>query len=193
MPVHIYYQHIQRNLISIKIINQVTELFIRIQPIARPPIAKRIAGRQRHLTCKESVVFQSLLVIMPVSHEIPVLSSIGGTFFRPLPVRIVIEQKSLRIINKRPAIGSQQTIFQFQLFPFLGISYPGLSLRFTIHSVQSAVSTFQISFLLHSGLPSEWKCPFHRFNHQIISGKPTTVFFITHPHLRSRYFNPRPF
>ena len=175
-----------------KIINQITELFVRIQPITRPPIAKCVTGRQRHLTSKKSIVFQSLLIVMSVSHEVPVLPFISGAFLSPVPVRIIIKQKSAGIVNERPTISCQQAVFQFQFIPFLRIRHPSLSLCITVHPIKSAICAFQIAFLLHSRLPGEGECPLYSFDYQIIVRKPPTVFFITHFHLGGGYFNPCP-
>ena len=175
-----------------KIIDQITELFIRIQPITRPPIAKCVTGRQRHLASKKSIVFQGLFIVMPVSHEVPVLPFISGAFLSPVPVRIIIKQKSVGIVNERPAIGCQQAVFQFQFIPFLRIRHPSLSLCIAVHPIKSAICAFQIAFLLHSGLPGEGECSLYSFDYQIIVRKPPTVFFITHFHLGGGYFNPCP-
>ena len=155
MPVHIYYQYIQRNLIRMEIINQITEFLIRVQPIARPPVTERIAGWQRHFSGKKSIIFQSCFIIMSISHEVPVLPAISRTLFHPIPILIIIKQKSLRIIDESPAVRSQQTIFQFQFFTLLCISHPSLCLRITIHTIQCTISTFQVTLLLHTGFPGK--------------------------------------
>ena len=49
MPVHVDHKHVERNVILMEVVHELTKLVIRIAPIARPPVAEGITRWQRHL------------------------------------------------------------------------------------------------------------------------------------------------
>ena len=113
VPVHVDDEDVERDVVLAKPPHQITEVLVGVAPVAAPPIAKGIARRHRHTASEARIALQGSLVVVAVTHEVPVLSTLGSRpFLHPVPVRIAIEEEALRIIHQRPAVGREQTVLQ---------------------------------------------------------------------------------
>ena len=131
VPVHVDDQYIQRDIIALEVVHQLAQVVVRVGPVARPPVAEGVAGRQRHLSGKEGEIFQCGFVVVPVAHEVPVLALLSVARLYPRPVGVV-EQEVARIVNQRPSVLCQQPVGHFHFLPVAHIA---------IHAVQGAEGT----------------------------------------------------
>ena len=151
VPVHIDHQHIERYVVLLEPRHDIAHLVVGVGPVARPPVAEYKTGRQGHLPGKEGKIFQGRLIVGPIGHEIPILNR---PVFIPLfdPGKIaVVKQEALRIVDQRPAVAREYTVFQLQLMPGL----VALNKCRAVHTVERAGRALQIALLLHTGIPSE--------------------------------------
>ena len=56
MPVHIYDEHVERNVVVVHLRDEVAQLVVAVRPVARPPVAEGVARRQWHLARKLGIV-----------------------------------------------------------------------------------------------------------------------------------------
>ena len=107
MPVHIDDQHIERKIKALEIAHQIAEILIAITPITTPPISKRVAWWEGHLSCELGVGIKCTFVIMTISHKVPVLSALSTLALSyPIPVFSSIKEQALTIVNQCPSISS---------------------------------------------------------------------------------------
>ena len=172
MPVHVDDKYIDGDVVLVEFFHQVAEFLVAIGPVARPPVAEGIAWRQRHLASEDGEVFQSLLVVVAVAHEVPVLVVKAFAFHHPRPIAVV-EEVALRVVDERPAVGGQETVFNGHLFVRRATK------DFSIVAVQGAIGAFQIVLLHHARLPCEtWHNAFQRTDAQVVGSESPAAFLV---------------
>ena len=187
VPVHVDHQHVERDVVGAEILHQRAQLLVRIGPIAAPPIPEGVARRQGHLACKEREVAQGGFVVVSVGEEIPVLSAVVGALFDPFPLLVAVEEEVVRIVDERPAVGGQQSVldghFRTTLVVDVGVA---------VVSVQRAVGSFEVAFLLHARFPDEGHGGSLRGAHREVRGRERTgILPVAQDHLRRGDFDPR--
>src|SRR5579862_2561228 len=113
MPVDVDDQHVERNVMRLELLQQLSEFLIAVRPVARPPGAESESWWQRDLACDPSEIMQGGFVIVPVAEEIPVLPFAGGTQHHPWPRALLtrakaevgrIEERARAVVDECPAV-----------------------------------------------------------------------------------------
>ena len=147
MPVHIYDEHVERNVVVVHLRDEVAQLVVAVRPVARPPVAEGVARRQWHLARKLGIVAQCLLVVVSVGEEIPVLClSLVRSVVHPLPVGVV-EHISVRVVDECPSVAREESVFERHLVR--------VEIRVAIVAVECAVGALQVSIVLQTRMPAE--------------------------------------
>ena len=147
MPVHIYDEHVERNVVVVHLRDEVAQLVVAVCPVARPPVAEGIARRQWHLARKLGIVAQRLLVVVSVGEEIPVLRlALVRAVGNPLPVGVV-EHISVGVVDERPSVAREESVFERHLVR--------VEIRVAVVSVERAVGALQVSVVLQARMPAE--------------------------------------
>ena len=154
MPVHVDDEYIKRNVICVELVNQCAHFPVGVCPVAAPPVSESETWGQRHLAGKDSEILERGLVIVAVSHEIPVLAFLVLPFLHPCPFGI-IEKEVLRFINQGPSVTCEDTILELSGLALLHVLYPCLGLVVSVKSVKSTESTLEVLLLLNARLPCE--------------------------------------
>ena len=147
VPVHVHHKYVHRDAVRVHLADELTQFVVAIAPVARPPVAERIAGWQRFFACKDRKVVQSLLVVVAISEEIHVLClAFVGAMCHPLPVAVV-EYVALRVVYECPSASRQQSVFYRHL--------ASIATRVAVITVECAVGSLQIGArcILLSGMP----------------------------------------
>ena len=147
MPVHIYDEHVERNVVVVHLCDEVAQLVVAIRPVARPPVAEGVARRQWHLARKLGIVAQCLLVVVAVGEEIPVLClALVRAVGNPLPVGVV-EHISVGVVDECPSVAREESVFERHLVR--------VEVRVAIVAVECAVGSLQVGIVFQSRMPAE--------------------------------------
>jgi len=147
VPVHVYDEHVERNVVVVHLCDEVAQFVVAIRPVARPPVAEGVARRQRHLARKLGIVAQCLLVVVAVGEEIPVLClSLVRSVAHPLPVGVV-EHISVGVVDECPSVAREESVFEWHLVR--------VEIRVAIVAVECAVGALQVSIVLQTRMPAE--------------------------------------
>ena len=147
MPVHIYDEHVERNVVVVHLRDEVAQLVVAVCPVARPPVAEGVARWQWHLARKLGIVAQRLLVVVSVGEEIPVLRlALVRAVGNPLPVGVV-EHISVGVVDERPSVAREESVFERH--------FVRVEIRVAVVSVERAVGALQVSVVLQARMPAE--------------------------------------
>jgi hypothetical protein len=120
VPVHVNDQHVERRIVLAEAAHQFVELLVAIVPVARPPCAEGEARRKRDAADDMHEVSESLVVILSVAKEVPVLPLASGPLHGPRPRAFLafleteirrIEEGARRVVHQRPASTRDQSRF----------------------------------------------------------------------------------
>ena len=103
VPVHIDNEHVKRNVVCVELVNQCPHFLVGICPVAAPPVSESESWRERHLAGKYSEVLKSRLVVVAVSHKVPVLTLLVLSLLHPGPLGI-IEEITVGFVDQSPAV-----------------------------------------------------------------------------------------
>ena len=190
MPVHVDNHYVERYLIGLEVVNELAEFLVGVEPVARPPVAERVARGKRNFSGKEGVILQGFLVIMAVSHEIPVLAAVLRAFLYPFPVLVAVEQEAFGVINESPAVGGQESVLERQLFAGFGFFHISLHLRVAVHAVKRAERSLEVAGLFLTRYPRELERSFRRGNLEVVGSERAAALAIAHFHFRGAYLEP---
>ena len=162
VPVHIKYHHIHRNVEVLYIVHNLHKLIRGITLVFAVPIAQHIEWWHRLTTGHLDVIAQSLLVLMTITHEVPVDGLLVNGLSHPVDtIHLLVEHKRVRaiattgqwrLIDNTPTGTRQQTILQF------------LALVIANLSVESTGGSLQVQRIVLTWIPQHTTTVKHHRN-----------------------------
>ena len=151
VPVHVDDEHVEGEVKALESGDEVAQVLVGVAPVAAPPVAEGVAGRQGHFSGKLREAAQGALVVVTVGHEVPVLCAFGTVAFGdPVPVLCSVEEIASGVVDERPAVGGKQSVLEGHLR--LGVA---VLEHVAVVAVQCAVCSLQVALLLGAGRPGE--------------------------------------
>ena len=175
VPVHVDDDHVERQVEAMEVADEVAQVLVAVCPIAAPPVAESVSGRQRHLAGKLREALQGTFVVVPVGHEIPVLRTFRTlSLSHPVPVCRAVEDVVLGIVDERPAVRSQQAVLEGHLV--LGVA---VLVHVAVVAVKGAIGSLQVAFLLCAGRPGELRAePLGGGDGEVLRAERSPVFLV---------------
>ena len=151
VPVHVDDEHVEGQVKALEAGDEVAEVLVGVAPVAAPPVAEGVAGRQGNLSGKLREAAERTLVVVTVGHEVPVLCAFGTlSFGDPVPVLCAVEEIALGVVDERPAVCGKEAVLEGHLR--LGIA---VLEHVAVVAVQGAVGALQVALLCGAGRPGE--------------------------------------
>ena len=167
VPVDVDHEHVQRHLVSRVLVDELAELRVGVLPVARPPDAEGKARRHRDPAGDQDEILQSLLVVVAVAEEVPVLLLPLRPGLHPGPVRVV-ENGPFGVVNQNPAVAGDQSLTQVDL-----LARPDSAVA--VVAVQGPGGAVEVASVGHSRLPGLPAAIHQEIDSEVVGGKRTAV------------------
>ena len=143
VPLHVDYQNVDRYGEALYLLDQPHQLVVGVLPVAAPPVAEGILGRQGLTSADAHVVGHGGGVVVAVCHDIPVdavaLAAFGDP---PAPAGVVVgDDRAGALVEDDPAVARYDAgVERLVEVPAVG-------------AVERAHGALQVALVLHAGAP----------------------------------------
>ncbi len=105
VPVHVDDEDVEGDVVVMEAGDEVAQFLVAVGPVARPPGAEGVAGRQGDAPGDTDVVAQGCLVVVTVAEEVEVLAVACGALQGPgLGERVAVQWVEVRGVEKRAVV-----------------------------------------------------------------------------------------